>query len=86
MCAVDKVWITESTLIHKSIRQVRTGTLILKIIGQLPIKTIMPVGFAVTLAIMSVSTFKTGVILYINKCIFSWEPIFMNIFQIGRGI
>jgi len=39
MCAADKVWITELTLIHKNIRSVRNShvqelTLILKIIGQ----------------------------------------------------
>jgi hypothetical protein len=56
ICAADKVWITELTLIHKNIRSVRNThaqelTLILKIIGQCevkhiltsPIKTIMPV-------------------------------------------
>jgi len=56
MCAADKVWITELTLIHKNIRSIRNThvqelTLILKIIGQCdvkhiltsPIKTIMPV-------------------------------------------
>ena len=92
MCAANKVWFTELTLIHKNIRSVCNShvqelTLILKIISQcdvkhifmLLIKTIMavmeilayiitsitarPVRLAVILVIMSVSTFKTAVIL-----------------------
>ena len=76
--AADKVWITELTLIHKNIRSVCNShaqelILILKIIVQCDdkhiltsqIKTIMPVGLTAILAIMSVSTFKTVVILYL---------------------
>ena len=98
MCAADKVWINELTLIHKNIRSVRNShahelTLILKIIGQCDFKHILtsliitttpvlkistyiitsitarPVRLSVILAIMSVSTFKTAVILYIVKLV-----------------
>jgi len=94
MCAADKVWITELTLIHKNIRLVCNShaqelTLILKIISQCDVKhifmsliktitpvmkistyiitciTARPVGLAVILVIMSVSTFKTAIILHI---------------------
>jgi hypothetical protein len=88
ICATDKVWITELTLIHKDIRSVRHShvqelNLILKIISQCdvkhiltsPMKKITPyiitsitarsVGLAAILAIMSVSTFKTTIILYL---------------------
>jgi len=46
MCGVDKVWITELTLIHKNIRRVRNLheqelTLILKISSQLDVKHIL---------------------------------------------
>jgi hypothetical protein len=46
MCAADKVWITELTLINNSIRSVRNShaqelTLILKIIGQCDVKHIL---------------------------------------------
>ena len=88
MCAADKVWITELTLIHKNITSVSNShvqELILKIICQCDIKHILTllikiirsvlkistyiitnvVRLAAILAIMSVSTFKTAVILYI---------------------
>jgi hypothetical protein len=76
--AADQVWITELTLIYRNVRSVRNLhaqelTLILKIIGQCdvehiltsPIKTIMPTELAAILAIMSLSTFQTAVILYL---------------------
>jgi hypothetical protein len=91
MCAANKVWITELTLIHKNIRLVCNShaqelTLILKIINPCDvehifmslIKTIMAVMWRSrhTLSLvsqdilsdllwMSVSTFKTDIILYI---------------------
>jgi len=74
--ATDEVLITELTLLHKNIRSVCNSlaqelTMILNIIGKCdvkniltsPIKTIMPVGLVAILAIMSVSTFKTALIL-----------------------
>jgi len=72
-CAADKVWITELTLIHKSIRSVRNShaqelTLILKIIGQYdirhiltsPIKTITPVLKILTYIITSITAPHVG--------------------------
>ena len=56
MCAVDKVWITELTLIYKNIRSVH--------FSQVQELTLIPVGLAAIVAIMSVLTFKTAVILY----------------------
>ena len=88
MCAANKVWITELTLIHKNIRLVCNShaqelTLILKIIGQCdvkhiltsPIKTIMPAELAAILAIMSVSTFQTAVILYLLHMLYTFVCI-----------
>jgi hypothetical protein len=97
MCAADKVWITELTLIHKNIRSVRNShaqelTLILKIIGQCDVKhilmsliktitsvlkisayiitsiTLRPIGLVAILVIMSFSSFKTAIILYLIQC------------------
>ena len=94
MCAADKDWNTQLTLIKKNIKRVHNShvqelNLILNIISQCdvkhiltsPIKTITAVlkiltyistsftaphvGLAWILAIMSVSTFETAVILYI---------------------
>ena len=56
MCAIDKVWITELTLIYKNIRSVH--------FSQVQELTLIPVGLAAIVAIMSVLTFKTAVILY----------------------
>jgi len=89
MCAADKVWITELTLIHKNIRSFVThmrksiSQSDVKLIMMSPIKTIMSVlkastdiitnipsrsiGLAEMLPIMSVSTFKIAVILYLSE-------------------
>ena len=40
MCAADKVWITQLTLIHKNIRSVRNSQV--QVIGQSDVKHIMP--------------------------------------------
>ena len=86
--SADQVWITELTLIYKNVRSVRNShaqelTLILKIIGQCdvkhiltsPIKTIMTAELAAILAIMSVSTFQTAVILYLLHMLYTFDCI-----------
>jgi hypothetical protein len=86
--AADQVWITELTLIHNNTRSVCNShaqelILILEIIGQCDdkhiltsqIKTIVPVGLDAILAIMSVSTFKTAVILYLLHRFYSFVCI-----------
>jgi len=59
--AADKVWITELTLIHKNFRSVRNSYA--KVYQS--IWRSRPIGLADILAIMSVSTFKIDVILYL---------------------
>jgi hypothetical protein len=88
MCAADKVWITELTLIHKHMRSVRNShaqvfrSIWRKAHYEVPDKAITSVlmasidivrnilvrliGLAEILAIMSISTFKIAVILYVS--------------------
>ena len=62
MCAADKVWITELTLIHKNIRSVlkshvQDPTLILKIISQCDVKQIMTSPIKTITSFMKASTY-----------------------------
>ena len=59
MCATDKFWITELTLIHKNIRSVRNFhaqelTLILKIICQCDVKHILMLQIKTITAVLKV--------------------------------
>jgi hypothetical protein len=81
MCAADKIWITELILIHKYIMCKFIGQSNVKHIMTSPIKTIRsvlkaltdiitniparPIELAEILTIMSVSTFKIAIILYL---------------------
>ena len=62
MCAADKVWITELTLIHKNIRSVRNShvqelTVILKNTGQFDVKYILTSPIKTITAVLKISTY-----------------------------
>ena len=64
ICATDKVWITELTLIHKNIRPVRNShvqELTLKIIGQIDIKHILTSPIKTITPVLKILTYITGV-------------------------